>query len=81
MYGSGERRHFLSVGGHGRSAESHAIALRHRDVSLASFDKLDATACPDTARFLGTAEQTLGALCKDCVSELLRGSRAAAVTG
>ena len=28
--------------------------------------KLEATACPDTARFLGTAGQALGAFCKDC---------------
>ena len=33
---------------------------------------LGATACPDTVRFLGAAEQTLGALCKDCVGELRR---------
>jgi len=33
---------------------------------------LDATGCPDTVRFLGTAEQTLAALCKDCADELRR---------
>jgi len=33
---------------------------------------LGATGCPDTVRFLGTAEQTLGPLCKDCVDELRR---------
>ena len=33
---------------------------------------LDATTCPDTVRFLSTAEQTVGALCADCVAEVRR---------
>ena len=33
---------------------------------------LDAITCAETVRFLGTAKQTLGALCPDCVGELRR---------
>lgn len=33
---------------------------------------LDAATCRDTVRFLGTAEQTVGALCAECVAELRR---------
>lgn len=33
---------------------------------------LGATGCPATLRFLLSAEETLGALCKDCVVELRR---------
>lgn len=36
---------------------------------------LDAATCPGTVRFLGTAEQAIGALCADCVAELRRGAQ------
>lgn len=42
-------------------------------------DSLDATSCPDTVRFLATAERTIGALCGDCVGELRRDPRAPAL--
>ena len=38
---------------------------------------LGATGCPATLRFLRSAEQTLGALCEDCVVELRRAGPAA----
>ena len=53
------------LGNHGRlHSDTRGFAREVRS--------LGATACPDTVRFLGAAEQTLGALCKDCVGELRR---------
>ncbi len=53
------------LGNHDRlHADTRTFALEIRT--------LDAIACAETVRFLGTAEQTLGALCTDCVGELRR---------